>query len=145
MKIAVIGTGYVGLVTGTWLAQAGRTVSCVDIDAAKVAETQAGHIPIFEPGLSEIFQQVLAANKLTVTTEVAAGIADTALATTQDADALLITTEWQEFRTPDFATLKSALKTPTIFDGCNLYDPTTLINQGYYYDSIGRPNLAVEA
>jgi len=71
--------------------------------------------------------------------------ADTALAATQDADALLITTEWQEFRTPDFAALKSTLKSPTIFDGRNLYDPTVLITQGYYYDSIGRPNLTVEA
>lgn len=51
MKIAVIGTGYVGLVTGTCFAESGNEVTCVDIDAEKVRRLQDGKVPIFEPGL----------------------------------------------------------------------------------------------
>jgi len=56
MKIAVVGTGYVGLVTGTCLAHAGHQVACVDIDEAKVKRMQAGHVPIYEPGLEDLFK-----------------------------------------------------------------------------------------
>ena len=54
MKIAVIGTGYVGLVQGAVLADAGHTVTCVDIDEAKLARLKDGDMPIFEPGLESI-------------------------------------------------------------------------------------------
>lgn len=74
MKITVIGTGYVGLVTGTCLAHAGHSVTCVDNNALKVADMQAGIIPIYEPGLDEIFQQTLASGHLTVTTDLEWGI-----------------------------------------------------------------------
>ena len=57
MNIAIIGTGYVGLVTGTCFAETGNQVTCVDIDANKVARMQAGEVPIFEPGLSVIFER----------------------------------------------------------------------------------------
>ncbi|HEX8377080.1 MAG TPA: 2-dehydropantoate 2-reductase N-terminal domain-containing protein, partial [Pedobacter sp.] len=50
MKIAVVGTGYVGLVTGTCLAETGNNVTCVDIDQAKVDRMKQGQIPIYEPG-----------------------------------------------------------------------------------------------
>lgn len=76
MKITVIGTGYVGLVTGTCLAYAGHAVTCVDNNALKVADMQAGIIPIYEPGLDEIFQQTLASGHLTVTTDLKSGIED---------------------------------------------------------------------
>jgi UDPglucose 6-dehydrogenase len=56
----------------------------------------------------------------------------------EGADALAIVTEWQEFRSPDFAALKKALKTPAIFDGRNLYDPAALRAQGLEYYPIGR-------
>ena len=57
MNIAVIGTGYVGLVTGTCLAETGNHVVCVDIDEAKVARLQKGEITIFEPGLEKLVWQ----------------------------------------------------------------------------------------
>ena len=53
MNIAVVGTGYVGLVSGTCLSETGNNVTCVDIDAGKVARMQAGQIPIYEPGLDQ--------------------------------------------------------------------------------------------
>ena len=65
-------------------------------------------------------------------------IAPSAMAALEGADALAIVTEWQEFRSPDFAAIKKALKTPAIFDGRNLYDPSALKAQGVEYYPIGR-------
>ena len=65
-------------------------------------------------------------------------IVDSALAALAGADALAIVTEWQEFRSPDFAAIKSRLKTPAIFDGRNLYDPAVLRALGFEYYPIGR-------
>ena len=76
MKIAVIGTGYVGLVTGTCLAETGNTVICVDIDAAKVKKMQDGQVPIYEPGLDVLFHRNIAQGRLTFTTDLAQGIQD---------------------------------------------------------------------
>jgi len=69
MKITVIGTGYVGLVTGACLADVGNDVLCLDVDAAKVARLQAGEIPIHEPGLSEIVRANCEAGRLRFTTD----------------------------------------------------------------------------
>ena len=76
MKIAVIGTGYVGLVTGTCLAETGNTVICVDINDAKVQQMQAGIVPIYEPGLDVLFHRNIAQGRLTFTTDLALAIAD---------------------------------------------------------------------
>ena len=65
-------------------------------------------------------------------------IVDSALEAADGADALAIVTEWQEFRSPDFAALKAKLKTPAIFDGRNLYDPAVLKSLGFEYFPIGR-------
>ena len=65
-------------------------------------------------------------------------IVDSALAALDGADALAVVTEWQEFRSPDFATMKARLKTPAIFDGRNLYDPAVLRTLGFEYYPIGR-------
>jgi UDPglucose 6-dehydrogenase len=65
-------------------------------------------------------------------------IVPNAMAALEGADALAIVTEWQEFRSPDFAAIKKALKTPAIFDGRNLYDPSALKAQGVEYYPIGR-------
>src|SRR5690606_26271150 len=56
----------------------------------------------------------------------------------KDADALVIATEWSEFRTPDFGKMKSLLKNPVIFDGRNLFDLYQMQDCGFYYESIGR-------
>jgi UDPglucose 6-dehydrogenase len=65
-------------------------------------------------------------------------VVDSAMAALEGADALAIVTEWQEFRSPDFGAIKAALKTPAIFDGRNLYDPTVLKALGFEYFPIGR-------
>jgi len=74
MKVAVIGTGYVGLVTGTCFADSGNSVACVDIDEAKVASLNQGKSPIYEPGLEEMVEHNLAAGRLEFTTDLAAAI-----------------------------------------------------------------------
>ena len=74
MKIAVIGTGYVGLVTGTCLAETGNEVMCVDIDAAKVARMQNGEVPIYEPHLDVLFERNIHANRLKFTTSLEEGL-----------------------------------------------------------------------
>jgi len=63
---------------------------------------------------------------------------DTPLAATRNSDALVIVTEWKEFRSPDFAALKSSLKQPLVFDGRNLYDPQSIREHGFEYFAIGR-------
>jgi UDPglucose 6-dehydrogenase len=75
-KIAVVGTGYVGLVTGTCFAETGNQVVCIDIDATKVDKMRNGIIPIFEPELDTLFHRNVKANRLTFTTSLEEGIAD---------------------------------------------------------------------
>lgn len=75
-NIAVVGTGYVGLVTGTCFAETGNNVVCIDIDANKVAKMKNGEIPIYEPELDVIFERNIKAGRLTFTTDLAEGIQD---------------------------------------------------------------------
>jgi UDPglucose 6-dehydrogenase len=77
MKISVIGTGYVGLVTGTCFAQMGNSVTCVDIDAKKIEDLKNGIIPIYEPGLEEMVLNNYKSKTLDFTTDVAEAIAGT--------------------------------------------------------------------
>ena len=79
MKIAVIGTGYVGLVTGTCFADSGNDVVCVDIDQKKIDGLRQGKIPIYEPGLSELVLRNSAAGRLTFTTEAPQAVASAKL------------------------------------------------------------------
>lgn len=76
MKIAVVGTGYVGLVTGTCFAETGNQVTCVDIDVRKVERLQKGEIPIYEPGLDVLFDRNVAEGRLVFTTNLVEGIKD---------------------------------------------------------------------
>ena len=111
MRVTVFGSGYVGLVTGVCLAEAGNHVLCVDIDPAKVDRLKQGSVPIYEPGLDDVLH---------------------------GADALAIVTEEKEFRSPDFERIKELLKQPVIFDGRNLYDPDFVRREGFQYFAIGR-------
>ena len=69
MKITIFGTGYVGLVTGTCLADVGHDVMCMDVDADKIAGLEAGRIPIYEPGLEEMVKANVASGRLRFTTD----------------------------------------------------------------------------
>ncbi|MGK0385399.1 MAG: UDPglucose 6-dehydrogenase, partial [Bacteroidia bacterium] len=71
MNIAVVGTGYVGLVTGTCLAETGNHVICVDIDENKVNKMKNGEVPIYEPHLDVIFERNIKQGRLSFTTDLA--------------------------------------------------------------------------
>jgi UDPglucose 6-dehydrogenase len=75
MKIAVVGTGYVGLVAGACLAETGNEVQCADIDRGKIDRLNGGEIPIYEPGLEPLVERNLREGRLTFTTDVAAAVA----------------------------------------------------------------------
>jgi UDPglucose 6-dehydrogenase len=76
MKIAVVGTGYVGLVTGTCFAETGNSVTCIDINQEKVKSLQSGIIPIYEPGLDVLFHRNIEQGRLKFTTHLEEGIAE---------------------------------------------------------------------
>ena len=76
MKIAVIGTGYVGLVTGTCLAETGNEVVCVDIDQEKVSKMKNGIVPIYEPHLDVLFERNIKQNRLSFTTDMEEAVKD---------------------------------------------------------------------
>src|SRR5918996_4985618 len=75
MNVTVVGTGYVGLVTGACLADAGNSVFCLDLDERKIKLLNQGKIPIFEPGLEAIVQRNHDAGRLKFSTDVAASVA----------------------------------------------------------------------
>jgi UDPglucose 6-dehydrogenase len=79
MKITMVGTGYVGLVSGTCFADSGNDVTCVDVNAAKIEQLNQGKIPIYEPGLTELVVRNAAAGRLHFTTQLAAPVRDSQL------------------------------------------------------------------
>ena len=79
MKIAVVGTGYVGLVTGTCFAETGNNVTCVDIDINKVNKLKKGEITIYEPGLEKLFLRNLKEERLQFTTDLKEGVKDASI------------------------------------------------------------------
>lgn len=74
MRVTVHGTGYVGLVTGACLAEVGNHVTCIDVDAGKIAALNRGEIPIYEPGLEDIVRRNAAAGRLRFTTDISSGV-----------------------------------------------------------------------
>ena len=74
MNITVIGSGYVGLVTGACFAEVGNHVVCVDNDAAKIDRLLAGEIPIYEPGLDALVAENVSAGRLSFTTDIKQGV-----------------------------------------------------------------------
>lgn len=79
MRVAVVGTGYVGLVTGTCMAEVGNDVTCIDIDTSKIAKMKQGKIPIYEPGLEAMFQHNIKEKRLSFTADLHGGIKDAAV------------------------------------------------------------------
>src|ERR1051326_3035214 len=75
MKLAIVGTGYVGLVTGACFAEVGHNVICVDNDKRKVETLRSGKIPIYEPGLQELVHKNVGAKQLSFTSEISEGVA----------------------------------------------------------------------
>ena len=80
MRIAVVGTGYVGLVAGTCFAESGNTVNCIDIDAGKIKRLEEGEVPIYEPGLEELVRRNARDNRLRFTTSYEVGMKDVQVA-----------------------------------------------------------------
>src|SRR5689334_5179850 len=80
MKLAVVGTGYVGLVTGAGFADFGHDVTCVDIDRERIAALRRGEVPIYEPGLPELVRRNAAANRLHFSISVAEAVANARVA-----------------------------------------------------------------
>lgn len=76
MKVTIVGTGYVGLVTGCRLAESGHQVTCVDNNEQKIADMQAGKVPIYEPGLEDLMRHNQEHGRLSFTTNLAEGVAD---------------------------------------------------------------------
>jgi UDPglucose 6-dehydrogenase len=92
---------------------------------------EGASVRAYDPAAGDVARQMLSANGKVL-------VVDSAEAALEGADALAVITEWQEFRSPDFAALKAKLKSPAIFDGRNLYDPPALKAQGIAYFPIGR-------
>src|SRR5438093_12942850 len=76
MNVAVVGTGYVGLVTGACFAEFGMNVHCVDNDASKIARLNAGEVPIYEPGLGALVERNTRAGRLRFSTDLALAVKD---------------------------------------------------------------------
>lgn len=74
MKVTIIGTGYVGLVTGTCLAELGNQILCIDIDPAKIELLNNGGVPIYEPGLKELIDRNREAGRLAFSTDIKLGM-----------------------------------------------------------------------
>src|SRR5213082_3687039 len=74
MDLAIIGSGYVGLVTGAFFADVGHNVICIDNDAQKIKQLQAGKVPIYEPGLEEVIHRNVSAQRLRFTGNIQDGV-----------------------------------------------------------------------
>lgn len=94
---------------------------------------EGASVSAFDPEAMESVQKYHPDLKITYTTSMYAAL--------EEADALLIVTEWNEFRTPEFGRIKQTLKAPLVFDGRNVYDLETMLSEGFYYASIGRKTV----
>ena len=76
MKLCMVGTGYVGLVSGACFAETGTSVVCADIDASKIEQLEAGEVPIFEPGLGPMIQRNVEAGRLSFSADVPTAVGE---------------------------------------------------------------------
>lgn len=105
------------------------------LDIIKALVLKGAHITAYDPEAMENVKHALGGNELLE-------FADTQYDALKGADALLIATEWEQFRAPDYEKMKSLLKHPVIFDGRNVYDLETIKEHGFHYESIGRKVVA---
>jgi UDPglucose 6-dehydrogenase len=114
MHIGVIGTGYVGLVTGACFAEFGVFVTCADKDEQKLKALREGKVPFFEPGLEDLVERNVKQGRLKFTSKV------------------------EEARNLELETIKQLLTQPFSFNFRNAYDPSKMKGLGFKYFSIGR-------
>ena len=130
MRVAMIGTGYVGLVSGACFADFGHTVCCIDKDEGKIQRLREGIMPIYEPGLDQLVAQNVREGRLSFDTDAAEAV--------KQADAVFILTEWDQFRALDLDRVKLLVKKPVLIDLRNVYRPDDMRARGFAYTSIGR-------
>lgn len=131
MKIAIIGTGYVGLASGVCFSDFGRTVVCVDKDSSKVEILKAGKVPIYEPGLDELIVRNVEAGRLSFIGDLGEAVSG--------ADAVVMLTEWDEFRALNRTRLAKTIKTPRMADLRNIYSNREATQAGFEaYVSVGQ-------
>ena len=119
MKVAIFGTGYVGLVTGTCLAEIGHQVTCVDVDAGKIERLKQGGIPIYEPGLEPLVQSNQQSGRLNFSTEPASAIADSEIIF------IAVGTPPDEDGSADLQYVLAVARTI----GCHLQGPAVVVNK----------------
>jgi len=141
MRIAVIGTGYVGLVSGACFAEFGVDVTCVDVDAAKIEKLKAGGIPIYEPGLDTIVAKNVEAGRLHFTTDIKAAVEQALVVF------LAVGTPPQPDGTPDMSYYRQAAK--DVAEAMNGYKvlvtkSTVPVGTGKWLREFVQENLAVE-
>ena len=129
MRIAVVGAGNVGLVTGACLADFGHTVICVDLNEAKIAALDAGSLPIFEPGLSELVSRNVADGRLAFSTR----------SQRQSDRSRQCSLRWERRVAPKTATLTSLASIAPCVDLRNIYRREDVERHGFAYSCVGRP------
>ncbi len=145
MNISIVGTGYVGLVSGACLADFGHDIVCGDIDAERIARLESGVVPFYGPELSEIVARNRARGRLEFTTSIERAVEHglvifIAVGTPESpcADALVVLTEWNEFRGIDLTAVRGVMRGHVLVDGRNVLDPESAVAAGFSYSGIGR-------
>lgn len=137
MNIAIVGTGYVSLVSGTCFAEMGAHVTCVDVDAQKIEKLQNGIMPIYEPRLEELVKRDVGFERLKFTTDLTFTYYKNMYDAADDADVFALMTEWHQFRLPSWNVIKKVMKGNVVVDGRNIYDRQELEEMGFLYTRIG--------
>jgi len=154
VNISIIGSGYVGLVTGTCLADFGLSVTCVDQDETKISLLNSGGVPIYEPNLAPLIEKNISAGRLTFTTDLqvppslrategSAAIPPSSPSPLRGEGRVRVKYPFDlvsnpEFRNLDLLKIKKLLRSPILLDLRNLYDLAKTKSLGFVYEGIGR-------